>query len=189
MADSVAGLIPSDDATASLDLEAARRWMETGVASGCARLGNRLGLHLFLSQRRIFRPVGVGWCQHWEGVSKATLGVHLRPQDEDDAVQAVLSSSLRSVEPSREIVREMANVVLNGVTETLRRALDLELRSSLPHPETPTGVELCRTGWKLAFPVHGFRFQVSFTCPEAEVDGMRRRMAESLATLVEAVES
>jgi hypothetical protein len=174
----------------SVGEQAARRWVEAGVAAGVHRVRQRLGFSLQLRRKEHSRSRLVpepGWCQEWSGISRSVLSVHMTPEDEDDLVQAVLASSLRPVEPSREIIVEMVNVLLNGLSDTLRRALDVEVRSSLPRPSTPAGIRLCRASWSLALPVHGFRFDVSWTIPEDEQLSMNRRLARSMAALVDAV--
>ena len=81
---------------------------------------------------------------------------------------------------------EVANLVLNGLSATLSRALDLKVQSSLPRRLTqPRGVEVVRTAWIVRIGQREARMQVSLRVPEAELSTFRRRLGNSLAAMME----
>lgn len=170
----------------SLTRRAVLHWCEVGVRDGLVRAAARLQLEMSAEEQPRYLPVEEAWVQRWSGGSRAELSLHMSADDEDDLIHGVLATSTRPVEPSREIVMEVANLVLNGLSATLSRALDLKVQSSLPRRLTqPRGVEVVRTAWIVRIGQREARMQVSLRVPEAELSTFRRRLGNSLAAMME----
>jgi len=165
----------------------ARHWLLLGVTEGLDKLSRRLQLDIDAEEVETDTPLSDAWVQDWTGDAVAQLCMHMSPEAEDELVHAVLAVSPSHVEPSREIVFEASNLVLNGLSLVLSRALGLEVQSGLPRrlgAEVPRS-ELVRTSWTAWLGTERFSFQVSFAVAREELGPMRRRLRESADVFAE----
>ncbi|MEM1023487.1 MAG: hypothetical protein AAGD10_15535 [Myxococcota bacterium] len=159
----------------------ARHWLLLGVSEGLEGLSRRLQLEIEAEELEPGPPLPDAWVQDWRGEASARLCMHMSPEAEDDLVHAVLAVSGPHVEPSREIVVEASNVLLNGLSLVLSRALGLQVRCGLPRrlAEGEDHWELMRTSWAAWLGNERFAFQVSVAVAQDELENIRRRLRES----------
>lgn len=173
----------------SLRCQALSHWLGVGLDSAAERLAERVGSGLKIRLEHQPRADRLdGWCQAFRGPFCGQAQLLCVPEEEVELIRAMVETSSGPLEPSRELVEECANVVLNGTLMSLSRALGVRLASGLPKRRSEVDlVPVFHRQIALRWPSRTVRADLRLALDPAHVNRFEVALRRSLSAFMEAL--